>query len=137
MKLRPVYQTENPSKFANWVRDLKFRTGVYAVFVFDVCVYVGSSQSDLYGTITRHFQNWNRLSGGPRPGVVFNRKDVLVGVELVPAQQARQREQDWIDEYEPTENSVDAFTGPAAVRKTEAPGILDEIEAEFDDFIPF
>lgn len=46
-------------KLNKLIRDAKGKTGVYLIKENNKVVYVGYSASDLYKTLTRHFQKWN------------------------------------------------------------------------------
>lgn len=62
-KTVPVY-SEIPDKQLGWKGKLnigfaKNKAGVYILCENGIPVYVGKSESDLYKTISRHFQTWN------------------------------------------------------------------------------
>ncbi len=108
--LQSVVDESNPKRFAPWVRALYGKNGVYAIFSKHgreySAEYVGvSSAQKLYGTLTRHFQNWDRKKGDQMTGHVFDRNRVWVAVEIIPDQyEALEREQEWIAALEPALN---------------------------------
>lgn len=108
--LQSVVDEANPKKFAPWVRALYGKNGVYAIFSKQgrefIAEYVGvSSAEKLYGTLTRHFQQWDRNNGGQMTGPVFDRRRVMVAIEIIPNKfEALEREQEWIAMLEPVLN---------------------------------
>lgn len=53
---------KNPSRKKRGITGISFlkkRMGIYKIFEDGKIIYVGSSNSDLYKTILRHFQEWN------------------------------------------------------------------------------
>ena len=60
---RPIGASGEP--YPDWVRELKGKAGVYVIRHADSheILYVGSSSSRLYDTLTRHFQQWRRYKG--------------------------------------------------------------------------
>ena len=85
-------------RYPEWLRELKERSGVYVIRERGEVVYVGESHSDrLYGTITRHFQKWDRRKRARRfggdyrrptdndPGTRYDRDACEVAIILTPA----------------------------------------------------
>jgi len=103
---RSVVDARDPAKFAPWVRALQGKHGVYLVAQDDVVQYVGVSWSGkLYGTLTRHFQAWNRRYSNAYTGPVFDRFAVLVAVEVIEdPDEAQRREKEWITRFAPLLN---------------------------------
>jgi hypothetical protein len=77
-------------------------------------LYVGSSSSRLYDTMTRHFQQWRRYKGfwkgqygeGHDPGLTFDRDDVEVAVRVTTASSALDEEMRLIARLRPRDNLV-------------------------------
>jgi hypothetical protein len=76
-----------------WVRKLRRRSGCYVIRDARThqALYVGSSATDLYRTLTRHFQDWRRGKDSNRyyrrtghdPGIVLPRDRCEAAVQLV------------------------------------------------------
>lgn len=104
--VRSLVDETDPRRFAPWVRALRDKNGVYLIVQDDVAHYVGVSYSEkLYGTLTRHVQDWNRRKSKAYTGPVFDRFAILVSVEVIddPAE-AQRRERDWIHRFQPLLN---------------------------------
>ena len=58
-KFKPVRESGN--KFSSYIRALKGKSGVYIIRKArgSKYIYIGQSSSNLYKTITRHFQSWD------------------------------------------------------------------------------
>lgn len=77
-------------RYPEWLRDLDTASGAYAIRdkTSHKVLYVGSSASKLYGTITRHFQQWGRKKqfwrgmrgAGHDPGLTYQRGRCEVSV---------------------------------------------------------
>lgn len=82
-------------------------------------LYVGSSRSRLYDTITRHFQRWHRnkrfwkgLHGaGHDPGMTYPRAGHEVAILTTACGDHLHVEAAWIDELAPRDNLVKAPDG--------------------------
>lgn len=64
---RWVFDPDDPTYYAPWVRALKGRNGVYAIRDAETgeVLYVGESHTKrLYATLTRHFQSWDGYTAG-------------------------------------------------------------------------
>ena len=140
-ELRSVIDPESPKRFAPWVRALYGKNGVYAIFNRSGtrAEYVGVSTGEsLYGTLTRHFQKWERKEGTQYTGPVFNRKKVLVGIEIIPNKtQALTREQELIAALDPRLNrqvNVADDEDDEEMDAQEPEGIVDEA---LDDLFGF
>ncbi len=105
----PVYK-EIPSGSRNgktnitWARG---RKGVYIIKENNRIVYVGSSESDLYKTAMRHFQEWNDRE---QPGRITYRnrlrknKYTIRIVEVSPKSRIRLLEAKLIERHNPRDN---------------------------------
>lgn len=104
--LRSIVDAENPSAFAPWVRALQGKNGVYLIVQDGRAQYVGVSYSNkLYGTLTRHVQNWSRRGSKAYTGPVFDRHTILASVEVIDEpSEAQRRERDWIHRFSPLLN---------------------------------
>jgi hypothetical protein len=113
--------------YPQWVRDLKFKSGVYLIrdaSTHDL-LYVGSSSGRLYDTLTRHFQVWRRYKGfwkgqyaeGHDPGLTYDRGDVEVAVRLTRADNSLDEESRLIHRLRPRDNLL----GQATEELEEAP----------------
>jgi hypothetical protein len=100
--------------YPKWLRALRDAAGVYIIRdreSHDV-LYVGSSSTQLYGTITRHLQTWRRAkrfwSGQygqtHDPGTTYNRDDVEVAVRLTSPSAALDEETSLIARLSPRDN---------------------------------
>jgi hypothetical protein len=104
--LRSLVDPDDPRRFAPWVRALEGKNGVYLVVQDEQAQYVGISYSGkLYGTLTRHVQNWSRRGSQAYTGPVFDRFAILAAVEIIEdPQEAQRRERDWIHRFSPLLN---------------------------------
>ena len=97
-----------------WVRELKGKAGVYVIREGDEVVYVGSSRTQLYDTMTRHFQTWRRWKGywrgqyaeGHDPGLTYKRDHVEVAVRVTRASEALDEEMRLIQRLAPRDNVI-------------------------------
>jgi len=67
LRYRSVVDSRDLLAYAPWVRELRYRNGVYVIREVDSreVVYVGESHSGrLYSTLTRHFQFWDGYTAG-------------------------------------------------------------------------
>jgi len=102
-----------------WMHAFKRACGVYAIKEHGKVVYVGSSKSRLYDTVTRHFQSWRRgkkyWNGkgygskggyGHDPGMTYKRNECEVGVITVPCGAQLSEEAAMIHRFKPRDNLV-------------------------------
>lgn len=109
---RPIGASGEP--YPSWVRELKGEAGVYMIrdAASHEILYVGSSSSRLYDTLTRHFQQWRRYKGywrgqyaeGHDPGLTYNRARVEVAVKLTSPADALDEETRMIRSLIPRDN---------------------------------
>jgi hypothetical protein len=102
--------------YPQWVRDLKGRAGVYIIRDIDTAeiLYVGSSTTQLYDTLTRHFQTWRRWKGfwkgqygeGHDPGLTYERDRVEVAVRTTNPRLALDEESRLIRRLRPRDNVI-------------------------------
>jgi hypothetical protein len=116
---RSVLATEGEGrgKYAEWVRDLSDRSGVYLIRsdparFGDELLYIGESHTrespgqkrtyrGLYRTLTRHFHghNWTQ-------GITYEPADVLVAVVITEPGQAVAYQDQLIAMYRPRDNEI-------------------------------
>jgi hypothetical protein len=127
--IRSLVDAEDPRQFAPWVRALRNRNGVYLIVQDDQAHYVGVSYSGkLYGTLTRHVQNWSRRGSQAYTGPVFDRFAILVAVEIIDdPQEAQRRERDWIHRFSPLLNRQEL---PFETKRMRATDVGDAYEGE-------
>ena len=111
---RPVGDRGEP--YPEWVRALRGEAGVYVIRDASTheCLYVGSSSTQLYDTLTRHFQVWRRYKGfwkgqyaeGADPGLTYPRGDVEVAVRLTKPDDALDTEMRLIARLRPRDNQI-------------------------------
>lgn len=144
--LRDVFDKRDPRRFASWVLELRGKSGVYRFASGNQTLYVGSAVGDLYNTLTRHVQEWNRRRGGPSPGHVFDRFNIKAEAEVTHGDNARLAEEIWINEFRPVLNLKaaaeleDGFRRPSKRQSNTSTGLereLDEFLDSVDDFVPF
>ncbi len=109
---RPIGASGEP--YPSWVRELKGEAGVYMIrdAASHEILYVGSSSSRLYDTLTRHFQQWRRYKGywrgqyaeGHDPGLTYNRARVEVAVKVTSPADALDEETRMIRRLNPRDN---------------------------------
>lgn len=102
--------------YPQWVRDLKGRAGVYVIRDLETAeiLYVGSSTTQLYDTLTRHFQTWRRWKGfwkgqygeGHDPGLTYARDRVEVAVRTTNPRLALDEESRLIRRLKPRDNVI-------------------------------
>jgi hypothetical protein len=140
-------------RFAEWVRDLSDRSGVYLIRsdparYEDTLLYIGESHTyhvpgarrayrGLYRTLTRHFHghNWSQ-------GLTYDPEDVVVAVILTAPEQAIEYQDYLINLYRPRDNEqvrqmrLEAWgISPEEAERLEE---LDHLEPlEEDDEVPF
>lgn len=104
--VRSLIDPDSPQHFAPWVRALRGKSGVYLIVQENEAQYVGVSYSSkLYGTLTRHVQDWNRRKSKAYTGPVFDRSSILVAVEVIEdPREAQRREREWIHRFGPILN---------------------------------
>ncbi len=120
---------DGKNQYDQWVRDLKGRSGVYAIYSTKTgkCLYVGESHTGrLYDTLTRHFREWRvdhaRDRQGRRfGGTMYSAATVEVAVVTCKPSEAAELQDEAILFLEPQDNSIVPITA--------------DIEAEdYDDF---
>jgi hypothetical protein len=111
-------------------------------------LYVGHSQTDLYKTITRHFQKWELTRKEIKQGVNHDHViyDQLADLEIrvvicTPAQSVK-LEEALIEHYEPTDNprKTPAKWTPAAAHYQQYENYLDAdliTKKDLEDYMPF
>lgn len=105
LRYRSVVDGRDLISYATWVRELRFRNGVYVVrdrTGRDV-LYVGESHSGrLYSTLTRHFQYWK----GYTAGTTYDRDHVEVAVSHLdaPSKDVVHAQVSLIEELRPRDN---------------------------------
>ncbi len=100
--------------YPQWIRDLKGKAGVYVIREAGEIVYVGSSRTQLYDTVTRHFQSWRRWKGywrgqygeGHDPGLTYARDRVEVAVRVTRPNEALDEELRLIRRLHPRDNVI-------------------------------
>lgn len=102
--------------YPDWVRALRGKAGVYVIREIESreIVYVGSSTTQLYDTLTRHFQLWRRWKGfwrgqyGERhdPGLTYPRDSVEVAVRVTSPANALEEELRLIRRLVPRDNVI-------------------------------
>ncbi len=101
---RSVLDPRNPRRYALWLRKLRGKNGAYMFRNEEgEILYVGESHSKkLYGTITRHFQNWT----GPTAGVTTAAKYLECRVKVTRFGRTAVKLQNlWIRRYDPLLNT--------------------------------
>ncbi len=111
---RPVGSSGEP--YPDWVRALGGKAGVYVIRESESgeTVYIGSSASQLYDTLTRHFQAWRRWKGfwkgqygeGHDPGLTYDRDSVEVAVRVTSPSAALDEEMRLIRRLNPRDNLI-------------------------------
>lgn len=129
LAFRWVFDPKKPSRYASWLRDLDTASGAYVVRDVDslAVLYVGESHTgNLYDTVTRHFQEWNR---GDRPGGrTYDRFKVQVAaIETARAEDAITLQDALILETAPRDN-VHGARGIVPASLVEA--VLDQEDEE-------
>ena len=102
--------------YPEWVRALRGKAGVYIIRDRDTheILYVGSSATQLYDTLTRHFQAWRRYKGfwkgqyaeGHDPGLTYERDSVEVAVRVTSPGVAFDEEMRLIRKLTPRDNII-------------------------------
>lgn len=106
LRFRSPVDSRDPLAYARWVRELRYRNGVYVIRDLDhrEVFYVGESHSGrLYSTLTRHFQFWD----GYTAGTTYDRDGVEVAVCNLdaPPRDVIRAQVDLIGELAPLDNS--------------------------------
>jgi hypothetical protein len=109
---RPVGARGMP--YPGWVRALRGKAGVYVIRDIGTheILYVGSSASQLYDTVTRHFQQWRRYKGfwrgefgeGHDPGLTYDRDAVEVATRITSPSASLDEEMRLIARLRPRDN---------------------------------
>jgi hypothetical protein len=105
------------TEYPDWLTQLKKASGVYVIrdIPTDRVLYVGSSAGQLYGTITRHFQQWKRdkkwwsgaYGAGHDPGMTYRRGRVTVAVKITARGAHLAEEGRLIERLSPRDNLVE------------------------------
>lgn len=83
----------------------KGKTGVYIIKENGIIVYIGYSYTDLYPTITRHFQNWNhRYQRVVTYANLVDSNRYTIRVVLTHPNKAKQLEEALTTKYQPRDN---------------------------------
>ncbi len=129
--VRSLVDPDDPRLFASWVRALRGKNGVYLIVQDGQAQYVGVSYSNkLYGTLTRHVQDWNRRRSKAYTGPVFDRSSILVAVEVIDdPKEAQRRERDWIHRFGPLLNRQELPFETKRMRADAEAVIEDEADA--------
>jgi hypothetical protein len=103
-------------RYPEWVRELDGKSGVYVIrdASSHETLYVGSSSTRLYDTLTRHLQQWRRYKGywrgqygeGHDPGLTYKRAAVEVAVRLTSPSNALDEEARMIRRLNPRDNII-------------------------------
>ncbi|MBX3156809.1 MAG: peptidoglycan DD-metalloendopeptidase family protein [Deltaproteobacteria bacterium] len=103
---RSVGATGEP--YPDWVRALRGEAGVYAIRDARTreVLYVGSSTTRLYDTLTRHFQTWPGQYSENDPGVTYDRASVEVAVRRTAPTNALDVEMRLIARLAPRDNVI-------------------------------
>ena len=101
-------------RYPTWVRELDGKSGVYVIRDASShnVLYVGSSATRLYATMTRHFQQWrryksfwkNQYNEGHDPGLTYHRARVEVAVRMTSPAAALDEEVRLIRRLNPRDN---------------------------------
>jgi excinuclease UvrABC nuclease subunit len=85
-----------------WFAGLADKSGVYVIRRNGVVVYVGESHTGrLKKTLAHHFQSWTGKTAGP----TYPRAGSTVAVEVTPASQAVDRQNELITRHNPPDNT--------------------------------
>lgn len=86
---KPVFT--KPGRYSQHIRDSRGKAGVYLIKnPRGKLVYIGMSETNLYGTLTRHFQAWNDPTQkrtvypqeiGYKARIIYTRKDQAAALE--------------------------------------------------------
>lgn len=100
-----------------WLIDLQDTSGAYVIR--DAAtrrpLYAGSAKSNLYSTITRHFQQWRRrkkwwkgqYGAGHDPGLVYDRSRCEVAIWVTAEERRLEKEAQLILKLHPRDNLVE------------------------------
>ena len=138
---RPVGGTRQA--WPPWAVALKGQPGCYVIRDARTrrVLYIGSAESNLYDTMTRHFQQWKRTKrrwkgwrgeGRHDPGMVYQRSECEVAIQLTEEEERREVEAALIHRFVPRDNVVEHPDGAAEV-KLELAGEPEPGNEEFDE----
>lgn len=105
--------------YPDWIRELVDKSGIYVIRSrrSRKVLYVGESHTGrLYGTLTRHFQGWNREVNewdpywGRATGRVYDRAAVEVAVYVTRADRAAVQQWITIQKLHPRDNQLEGAT---------------------------
>lgn len=110
MVFRKVGKKGEP--YPAWLLAHKHQSGVYVIKEGATVVYVGESHAGrLYGTVTRHFQEWTRNKQHWKgsysqhdPGLTYVREKCSVGVKVTRANDAIREQDKQIARLKPRDN---------------------------------
>lgn len=112
------------ARWPSWLRAFAKSCGAYVIRDKRThhVLYVGSSRSRLYDTVTRHFQQWKRrknwwkgMHGAHHdPGMVYNRSHCEVAIRLVACGTELDEESRLIHRLHPRDNLVENPDGDEA-----------------------
>lgn len=86
------------------LRGFKGKTGIYIIYERGKMVYIGHSTTDLYKTISRHFQSW--IDFRQVRAVYPQSKQIKVRILLTAPQKAIRLEKKLIAKYQPRDCSI-------------------------------
>jgi len=98
-KFAPIYPKPNKTNFSRFIG----KSGVYIIKFKNEIVYIGSSQSDSYKALTRHFQDW---SASKQKRVLYPQSpEYRARMIVTTAKQAPILEKLLIKKHKPKDNS--------------------------------
>ena len=103
----PFADVNGAGSYPAWIRGLRKRSGVYLIRERQdgSIAYVGeSSKARLYGTLTRHFQQWTNKYD--TAGATYDRADIDVAVIVVPDAHANYLQNELICRLDPVDNRL-------------------------------
>lgn len=125
LRFAPVWEG---TRYAAWLQQLDDRSGAYVLRSISTgeVLYVGESHTGkLRGTLTRHFQRWERQTynphGGRRGGHVYDRDDTEAGLIVTEPGMAIATQYALIQQLAPRDNEVAG----------------DSLTEDMDDEVPF
>lgn len=104
-KFVPVFKSLEGDRSKFNLKGTQGKSGCYIIKENGKIVYVGYSGSNLYKTITRHFQDWNdRSQDRITYDVSKYRKKYTIRIVFASPTKAKQLEKDLILKYQPRDN---------------------------------
>lgn len=111
---------ETGERYPAFVTATRNTSGVYVIRdrASHEVLYIGESHTGrLYGTLTRHFQQWGRVKGfwaamynandSHDPGITYERSAVEVAIVVVGASRAMELEARMIAKLSPRDNALE------------------------------